>query len=242
MTGYAVAYGGLLVLGGRLADVFGARRCFGAGLGVFGAALLWCGLAGGFGMLIASRVVQGAGAAVLAPAALALLSAAYPGGHARPAGAGVVDRGGPPAGSGRVAGGRVRGAGVGVALGVLGERAARGPRGRTGSGGPAARWVYGRDASAAGRGRALTATLALVYGLDRVGHGDPLAAGALAGAVVAAVAFDRRRRLRHRRRALTVSLAGAAPRRPRRDRGYRARDPLAATGCGMAPTYDQSWH
>lgn len=70
---YVVALGGLLLLGGRLADLLGARRVFLAGWAVLAAGSLAAGLAGSVGVEIAARAVQGAGAALIAPAALTLL-------------------------------------------------------------------------------------------------------------------------------------------------------------------------
>lgn len=70
---YMLLFGGFLVLGGRSADLFGRRRTFLAGLGVFTAASLACGLATTAPMLIVSRGVQGFGAALMSPAALSIL-------------------------------------------------------------------------------------------------------------------------------------------------------------------------
>lgn len=78
ITAYVVAFGGLLPLGGRLADLLGRRRVFGAGVGIFTAASLAGGLAQSPSMLITTRAVQGAGAALLAPAALGLVTAMFP--------------------------------------------------------------------------------------------------------------------------------------------------------------------
>src|SRR5688572_25692510 len=78
VTAYTLAFGGLLIPAGRAADLAGRRRIFRAGLAVFGLASLGCGLAPSAGALVALRTVQGAGAAMVAPAALALLTAAYP--------------------------------------------------------------------------------------------------------------------------------------------------------------------
>jgi EmrB/QacA subfamily drug resistance transporter len=78
VSAYAVAFGGFLLLGGRLADVYGRARLYRIGLGVFIAASTSGGLAVEPRLLIASRVVQGIGAAMLAPAGLALLVTAYP--------------------------------------------------------------------------------------------------------------------------------------------------------------------
>jgi EmrB/QacA subfamily drug resistance transporter len=77
VTGYAIAFGGLLILGGRAADMFGRRRMFMAGLAVFSAASLAGGLAHDPVLLVTSRVVQGAGAALIAPSALSLITTGF---------------------------------------------------------------------------------------------------------------------------------------------------------------------
>ncbi|MFC6880886.1 MFS transporter [Actinomadura yumaensis] len=79
VDGYAVAIAGLLLGGGALGDRIGHRRMALAGLGLFGAASLGCGLAPGPEALIAARVAQGAGAALLLPGSLAVITAIYPG-------------------------------------------------------------------------------------------------------------------------------------------------------------------
>jgi MFS family permease len=83
VTGYAIAFGGLLILGGRAADLLGRRRMFIGGLVVFSLASLAGGLARDPVLLIASRVIQGAGAAVVAPAALSLITTSFPEGPRR---------------------------------------------------------------------------------------------------------------------------------------------------------------
>ncbi len=70
---YVVASGGLLLLGGRLADLFGARRLFAAGFVVLSGASLLAGLADSEAVLLVARALQGVGAALIAPAALMLL-------------------------------------------------------------------------------------------------------------------------------------------------------------------------
>jgi MFS family permease len=72
---YALAFGGLLLLGGKAADRYGRKQVLLSGLGVFGLASLVGGFAQAPGQLVAARAVQGVGAAALAPAALALLTA-----------------------------------------------------------------------------------------------------------------------------------------------------------------------
>jgi EmrB/QacA subfamily drug resistance transporter len=74
VNGYVLMAGGLLLLGGRLADMYGRRRLFLAGVGVFAAASAACGAAVAPAMLVASRFVQGAGEALAAPAALGLIA------------------------------------------------------------------------------------------------------------------------------------------------------------------------
>ncbi|GAA2209760.1 DHA2 family efflux MFS transporter permease subunit [Nonomuraea monospora] len=73
-TGYILTFAGLMLAGGRLADVHGARRVLMAGLAAFAAASLAAGLAGSIGVLIAARLAQGAGAALILPATLAALA------------------------------------------------------------------------------------------------------------------------------------------------------------------------
>ncbi|MEU4512939.1 MFS transporter [Nonomuraea wenchangensis] len=79
VTAYTLCFGGLMVLGGRLADVFGARRTLLAGLALFTAASLLCGLSGSGATLIAGRALQGVGAALLSPAALAVITTVFHG-------------------------------------------------------------------------------------------------------------------------------------------------------------------
>lgn len=83
VNAYALTFGGLLMLGGRLADVVGRRRILRAGFVVFGVASLAGGLAQTPGQLIAARAVQGVGAAALAPVALVLITVNHPAGAAR---------------------------------------------------------------------------------------------------------------------------------------------------------------
>jgi MFS family permease len=83
VTAYSLAFGGLLVSSGRAADLFGRRRLFIAGLALFSAASAGCGLAHTPALLVTMRALQGSGAALLAPAALALVTEAYPDGPER---------------------------------------------------------------------------------------------------------------------------------------------------------------
>jgi MFS family permease len=83
VTAYTLTFGGCLLAAGRLADRHGRRRAFTAGLALFALASLACGGAPGGGSLLAARAVQGLAAALVAPAALALLTTARPEGPAR---------------------------------------------------------------------------------------------------------------------------------------------------------------
>jgi EmrB/QacA subfamily drug resistance transporter len=77
ITAYAITFGGFLMLGGRAADLFGRRRVFVIGVVVFTIASFFCGLAWSEGVLIASRAVQGLGAAIISPAALAIVMTTF---------------------------------------------------------------------------------------------------------------------------------------------------------------------
>ena len=83
ITSYALAYGGLLLLGGRIGDVFGRRRVFLAGVGLFTVASLICGVSMNPTMLVAARIVQGLGAAIASPAAMALIVVTFAPGKPR---------------------------------------------------------------------------------------------------------------------------------------------------------------
>ncbi|GAB3070489.1 MFS transporter [Nocardioides zeae] len=83
VTGYALAFGGLLLLGGRLGDLLGRRRVLMAGLVIFAIASLLGGLATNEGLLLGARGLQGLGAALASPAALALITTTFPAGPAR---------------------------------------------------------------------------------------------------------------------------------------------------------------
>src|SRR6202042_1683630 len=80
---YALTLGGLLLLGGRAGDLLGRRRMFVVGLLLFSAASLAGGLATSQAWLLAARAVQGAGAAIVAPTALALIATTFPQGPPR---------------------------------------------------------------------------------------------------------------------------------------------------------------
>ncbi|MCX4535410.1 MFS transporter [Streptomyces sp. NBC_01669] len=83
LNAYAIAFAGFMLLGGRAADIYGRKRMFLVGLGLFTAASLVGGFAQEGWQLLAARAAQGLGAAVLSPATLTLLTAAVPEGPAR---------------------------------------------------------------------------------------------------------------------------------------------------------------
>src|SRR5213080_1096669 len=101
ITAYSILFGGVLLLGGRLADLLGRRRLFVAGLVLFTASSLLDGLAWSSGSLIAFRSLQGLGAALLSPAALSILTTTFEEGRERNVALGVW---GAASGSGGAAG------------------------------------------------------------------------------------------------------------------------------------------
>src|SRR5579871_5250669 len=78
VSGYALTFGALMLTGGKLADLLGRRAIFVAGLVVFTASSLACGLAGSAAVLIGARVVQGLGAALMNPATLSIITVTFP--------------------------------------------------------------------------------------------------------------------------------------------------------------------
>jgi MFS family permease len=119
-SAYAFSFGGLLLLGGRAGDLLGRRRVFVAGLLLFSAASLAGSLATSQAWLLAARAIQGAGGALIAPTALALIATTFAEGPARNRAVGVVAAmSGGGAAVGLVAGGLlgpslVTGAGLGL--------------------------------------------------------------------------------------------------------------------------------
>jgi EmrB/QacA subfamily drug resistance transporter len=83
ITSYAIVFGGFLLLGGRIADLYGRRRVFAIGVGVFVVGSALCGLAWSPGSLIAFRALEGFGGALFAPAGLSLLMTSFPEGNGR---------------------------------------------------------------------------------------------------------------------------------------------------------------
>lgn len=112
VSGYALTFGGFLLLGGRIGDLLGRRRVFMVGLGLFALTSLLCGLAVSSGMLVTGRVLQGAAGAILAPSVFSITSVTFPEGAERNKALGIL---------GAIAG---SGAAIGVLLGgVLTEYA-----------------------------------------------------------------------------------------------------------------------
>src|ERR1051326_5168067 len=101
ITAYSIFFGGVLLLGGRMADLLGRRRLFMAGLALFTVSSLLDGLAWSEGSLIAFRSLQGLGAAMLAPAALSILTTTFREGRERNLALGIW---GAASGSGGAAG------------------------------------------------------------------------------------------------------------------------------------------
>src|SRR3954464_6384305 len=83
MSAYLLSFGGLLLLGGRAADLLGRRRMFIAGTGLFALASLGAGLAGTTAVLLGARAVQGAAAAIMTPTALSIVMTTFPEGAER---------------------------------------------------------------------------------------------------------------------------------------------------------------
>src|ERR687886_716707 len=101
VNAYVIAFGGVLLLGGRAADLLGRRRVFMAGLLVVGVASLFAGFATNQGQLIAARAAQGLGAAIISPAALSIVTTLFHDGSERNKALGAW---GPVAGSAGAAG------------------------------------------------------------------------------------------------------------------------------------------
>src|SRR4051812_1103957 len=101
ITAYSIVFGGVLLLGGRMADLLGRRRVFMIGLSLFTASSLLDGIAWSSGSLIAFRALQGLGAAMLAPAALSILTTTFREGRERNVALGIW---GAASGSGGAAG------------------------------------------------------------------------------------------------------------------------------------------
>jgi MFS family permease len=219
VSAYVLAFAGFLLLGGRAADLWGRRRLFMIGLAIFAGASAWCGLAGASWELVAARAVQGAGAAVVAPAALSLLTTTFAEGARRERALGVWTA----AAAGGGATGFLLGGVVTQALGWRAVFLVNVPVGLLGLLLSPVLLAEGRRPSAARLDLAGAVTLtgamsSLVYGLSQVERGGPGSAGTwlpLAAAALLGGAFVARERraahplipldaLRHR------GLAGAS--------------------------------
>ena len=77
LNSYMLAFAALIVAAGRLTDIFGRRRCLLAGAILFAAASLLCGVAPTLSILVVGRILQGAGAALMLPAGMAIISVVY---------------------------------------------------------------------------------------------------------------------------------------------------------------------
>ncbi len=111
ITGYALTFGGFMLLGGRVGDLIGRKRLFMAGVGLFALFSLMCGLATSPEMLIVARILQGTAAAMLAPSVFSIVAVTFEEGAERNKALGIL---------GAVAG---SGAAIGVILGgVLTEK------------------------------------------------------------------------------------------------------------------------
>jgi EmrB/QacA subfamily drug resistance transporter len=197
VTGYAVTFGGLLLIGGRAGDILGRRRMLRTGIAVFTAASLLGGLATLSWQLITARVLQGAGAALAAPAALSLITVTFPEGRQRTRALGVyAAMTGMGGGVGLIAGGLLTTYAswrwvffVNVPLGLLltaGARYALPESGRH-----PRRWdVPGAITGTAGFALLIYGLTRAATGPDGVAHwGDVPTIAALAGAAVALLAF-----------------------------------------------------
>ena len=202
ITGYALSFGGLLLLGGRLGDMLGRRRTFTIGLFIFACASLLGGLATEGWMLLTARVLQGVGAALASPAALALITTTFPAGPQRNKAMGVyAGMSGIGAAMGLLLGGWLTGIDSILGLDVTGWRLTLLINVPIGF---AAAFLAPRVLAESDRNRnpldvpgALTATLAmfsLVYGLTLAGDAtkgwtDPLTVATLVAGVVLLVSF-----------------------------------------------------
>ncbi|MDY7100672.1 MAG: MFS transporter [Actinomycetota bacterium] len=190
VDGYTLAFAALLLWGGALSDRIGARRAFAAGMAMFAVASAACGAAPDLVSLVAARVVQGGAAAVMMPASMSLIRAAYPDPDRRAWAIGIWAMGGAAAStSGPLLGGLLTlvswrwiffvNLPVGIVALALVLRAERSPR-------------QHQTFDWRGQLAAVVAMAALTFGTIEAGShgfGAPLVLGALAVAVLAVVAF-----------------------------------------------------
>jgi EmrB/QacA subfamily drug resistance transporter len=221
ISAYAIVFGGFLLLGGRLADVLGRRRLFAAGLVLFSASSLLCGLAWSESSLVAFRAAQGLGGALLAPAALSILMTTFREGRERNLALGIW---GAVSGTGGAAGVLLGGVltsylswswvffvnlPVGVAVVAVSPWLLRESRSE----------LARRHFDVAGATSVTAGLMLLVYALTRTaesGWGDPATIALLAGSVFLIAAF------------FGIELRSAAPLLPLRI--FRGRTLAAANG------------
>jgi DHA2 family methylenomycin A resistance protein-like MFS transporter len=207
VDGYTVTFAGLLLSGGVLSDRFGARRVYAAGLVLFCVASAACALAPGLATLVTARVVQGVGAALLVPACLALIQAAYHDRDTRSWAIGIWGTvGGLAGGSGPLLGGLLTDVfgwralfWVNVPLGVLTLLLTRRYVAAGGRPEPTAEGRGGLDLTGqAAGGLALLGLTAGAVEAGRAGWTAPLPLALLAVGVVGAITFVQvERRVRH---------------------------------------------
>ncbi|WP_433369746.1 MFS transporter [Actinoplanes sp. CA-142083] len=187
VTGYTLMFSSLLLFAGTFADRIGARRAYGTGMLIFVVASVACGLAPGLGWLIAARIVQGVGAALVTPTSLALIRAAYHDSGARVRAIAYWGMGGSiAAAAGPVLGGALTeldwrlifflNVPVGIVAGLALRRAADSPRTAT-----PFDWI--------GQLTAVLALAALTYGVIEGAHLGYGSARILVAFVVAGLAF-----------------------------------------------------
>jgi MFS family permease len=191
---YAVCFGACLLPAGRAADLYGRRRTFATGLVLFTAASLACGLAPGSAVLVASRAAQGLGAALVVPAALALLTTTFPEGPRRARALGVWTAAAAGGGAAGFALGGVLTEAVGwravflvdVPVGLAALAATRALL-------PAAPGTAGGGLDLKGAATLTAGLVLLLAAATGAGHGgvDALDVGLLAAAVGALAAFPR---------------------------------------------------
>ena len=153
LSAYLLSFGGLLLLGGRAADLLGRRRMFIVGTGLFALASLGAGLAGSSTALLTARAVQGVAAAIMTPTALSIVMTTFPEGAERNKALGIWGSTGAVGGTAAwlIGGPDHRRPRLGVDL--LHQRARRRPGGRAEPGAPAREPRGGRAAALRHRGR-----------------------------------------------------------------------------------------
>jgi EmrB/QacA subfamily drug resistance transporter len=224
ITAYAILFGGFLMLGGRLGDIFGRRRLFATGVLLFTASSLLCGFAWSEGSLIAFRAAQGLGGAMLAPGALSMLMTMFSEGRERNIALGIW---GAASGSGGAVGVLLGGLltsyvgwswiffiNVPVGVAVIALTPVLLPESRSG--------IEHRHFDVAGAASVTAGLMLLVYAMTRAtqdGWGTGSTLGLLAGAASLLVAF------------IVIERRSAAPLLPMRM--FRVRSVAVANAVGV---------